>query len=352
MKVKDISKEELEIEKISGKREKLEEKLPLEVPYSIQVMTANVCNLECEFCDCSIKNRKISNPFLSESIYKKFIDSVSEKHWKLKQIILTGIGEPLLNKNIDSFIGYAKNRKIMEHIDLITNGVLLNKEMADRLIKVELDVIRVSINGLSDEEYERYTGKKIDFKQLVKNIEYYYNNKKPNMKVYVKIMNYMVKSEEKKKKFFSLFESIADVVNIENIAELSTDIEYDSIISDEQSVGIKGAQLIQTDICTMGFYSCVLNTNGSISACCVAGPRTNPPSLVMGNIMEHEIDEIWNGSCFCQFRLDMLQKGVLHSYPECKVCKGYLASMHPEDVIENHKERIIKELLFSLDNKK
>lgn len=347
-----MNKEVLKIEEISGKRRRLEENLPLNIPYAMQVMTAKVCNLGCEFCDCSITGRDIGIPFLSLEAYDSLISSMYRAKWKIKQVLLTGIGEPLLNKNIVEFIKRGKEREIAESIQLVTNGVLLTKEKADQLIEAELDVLRVSINGLTDDDYKKYTNKKIDFHELVENIKYYYNNKKSSMKLYVKIMSYMLDTEQKEEEFKRVFEKIADVVNIEHVIEVSNDIDYDRIINNEEKLGMKGTKIIQTDVCSMVFYSCTVNTNGSVSACCLAGPRGNPPALVMGNVFDAPIDEIWNGKQFQQFRCEMLKEGVQGSkYIECNKCKGYLASTHPEDIIEKHRDRILMEIDEKINKK-
>ena len=51
--------------------------------------------------------------------------------------------------------------------------------------------------------------------EYVENITYLYNNKK-DMKIYLKIMDYMVEDEERKEFFYKTFEPIVDHIGIEN----------------------------------------------------------------------------------------------------------------------------------------
>ena len=335
---------ELVIEKLNGKREGLQAKLPLKMPYSISVTTANVCNLKCEFCDCSKKNRKMNKAFLSMDTFKLAIDSIKDVNWKLKQMVLVGLGEPLLNKNIVDFVKYIKEKKVADKVHIVTNGVLLTQEMSDNLINAGVDILRISINGLSDEDYEKYTGTKIDFSELVHNITYFYNHKKENMKVYVKIMNYMVEEQERVLEFHKIFDEIADVVNIEQLTEMSESIDYSEVGKLDYNVGLKGFKTVETEICPLSFYHIYLNAEGTISACCVAGPWRTPPALIMGDLYKESIKEIWNGKNFREFWIRMLEKGKDFAHPTCKECRAYKTYIYPEDIIDEERERILNEL--------
>lgn len=337
---------QLEIEKVNGKRELLQYKLPLEVPYALTVMVSNICNLACEYCDCSIKGRKGNKPLLDFKDYRKVIDSM-EKEWvikkntRIKQLTLVGLGEPLLHKEIDKFVSYAKEHKVANSVQVVTNGTFLTKEMSDKLIQADLDVLKISINGLSREDYGKYAGKEIDFESLVEKIRYFYINKK-NTKVYIKIMKHMVNTKELEDKFYFLFKDIADVVNIEQLADLSFEIDSKEVADLSNSVGIKGYEMQRTDICSMPFYSFVLNAEGTISACCLAGAFQVPPRLVMGE--SEDVDSIWNGKLFNEFRIKMLQYGVKGASEECAKCTGYKAMVYPEDIIDEEKQNILTKI--------
>lgn len=334
----------LKIEELNGKRSVLADKLPLKQPYSISVTTANVCNLACEYCAISEKGRARNKPFLEFDTFQKLVDSLEQCNWHLKQIVLVGLGEPLLNSNLPDFVKYVKEKKVADKVHIVTNGTLFNKEISDRLIAVGTDVIRISINGLSDEDYEKYTGRKIDFESVLKELRYYYENKRDDSKVYIKIMDYMVDSEEKKNRFNKLFGSISDVTNIEYLTQMSTTLDYDKVAHLDDSHGLKGFRSTDVKVCPLPFYHAYFNAEGTFSACCVAGPWYSPPALQMGNIYNNSIDEIWNGEKYTAFFEKMLAYGREKADPICKACQAYSSYVYPEDNIDDSAEAILERM--------
>lgn len=235
-----MEKQKFNIENLNGKRQLLAEKLPLKVPFSISVTTANVCNLKCEFCAISEAGRKKNKSFLDIETFELAMSSLLRCKWHLKQIVLVGLGEPLLNKNIVYFVKYIKENNISDKVHIVTNAVPLNKILSDSLIDANLDICRISINGLSSDDYLKYTGVKIDFDNLVNNIAYLYKNKNSNLQIYIKIMDYMVDTDKKKELFYKIFKDICDVINIEYVTEMSTTLDYSNVTDKTSQKGLKG----------------------------------------------------------------------------------------------------------------
>jgi MoaA/NifB/PqqE/SkfB family radical SAM enzyme len=74
-----------------------------------------------------------------------------------RSIILQGAGEPLLHPDIADIIAMFKNAGFA--VQLHTNGILLNAANAQKLIASGLDMLRVSLWGITPEEYEsQYPG--------------------------------------------------------------------------------------------------------------------------------------------------------------------------------------------------
>ena len=62
-------------------------------------------------------------------------------------------GEPLMNKNIFKMISTVNE---YAHAHISTNGILLDKKKCDELIKSGVGTVIVSIDGLTQEVYEKY----------------------------------------------------------------------------------------------------------------------------------------------------------------------------------------------------
>jgi len=332
---------------INDTRKPLAARLPLECPLSISVTTANVCNLKCEFCAISNKEHKRNKSFMELNDYKILINRIVESKWHLKQLVLVGLGEPLLNKNIVDFVKIAKSTNKIDKVHIVTNGTLLTHELSDKLIEAGIDVIRVSINGLSKEDYLKYTGVDVDFDELIDNLSYFYNHKNENTKLYIKIMDYQI--ENKEHIFEKIFKNISDVINVEYLTEMDVTKDYDEITNEYSKKGLKGFEKVDTKICPLPFYHIYCNADATISACCVAGPWYTPPALIIGDLHSDKLSDIWKSKSFNKFLIAMLEYGKNAADPVCSKCKAYLSYIYPEDVLDGKTQNIIKQLQIKME---
>ena len=330
------------MEIINDVRKPLADRLPLDCPLSISVTTSNVCNLKCEFCAISDKDHKRNKSFMELEDFKLLIDNIVGSKWHLKQLVLVGLGEPLLNKNIFDFVKLAKSSNCIDRVHIVTNGTLLTHCVSDRLIEAGVDVLRVSINGLSKEDYLKYTSTSIEFNEMIDNLAYFYEHKSIQTKLYIKIMDYQIKNKEYE--FEQKFKSISDVINVEYITEMDTAMDYHKITNEISIKGLKGFEKVDTKICPLPFYHIYCNADATISACCVAGPWYTPPALIMGDLHSEKLNEIWNGKVFNEFLVSMLENGKELADPVCQKCKAYLSYIYPEDVLDGQTKTIMQKM--------
>jgi len=108
------------------------------------------CNAECIMCPRD--RHKLARPhgIMDQQKYQDSIDEVVALG--CKQVVLTGFGEPLVDKRLEEKVEYAKSKGLRTYI--ISNASLLTPERARRLIKAGLDELRVSYYGMRKETYE------------------------------------------------------------------------------------------------------------------------------------------------------------------------------------------------------
>lgn len=120
-------------------------------PYFIKMQPANICNSGCKYCLRSEKINTLPVGKMSLANCKKAID-------KLKRYAyLIGFqyyGEPLCNDSIFEMIDYAHRCNIGTYLS--TNLQDLKKDDYDRLINCGLDLLTVSIDGITEETYKKY----------------------------------------------------------------------------------------------------------------------------------------------------------------------------------------------------
>ena len=76
---------------VKQNREKLEDVLPLKMPFSIALDPCNLCNFKCGFCAVQSTQEQLPfrKQFMQLHLYKKIIDDMKEFNGKLSVLRLT-----------------------------------------------------------------------------------------------------------------------------------------------------------------------------------------------------------------------------------------------------------------------
>jgi MoaA/NifB/PqqE/SkfB family radical SAM enzyme len=114
----------------------------------IYVEPTNRCNLACSTC---IRHAWAEPSMHMEyAIFEKVLSAV-DRLSDPPTIFFGGFGEPLFHPDIVSMVTDAKQKKC--RVELITNGVLLEENMAHGLLQAGLDFLWISLDGSSPETY-------------------------------------------------------------------------------------------------------------------------------------------------------------------------------------------------------
>jgi radical SAM protein with 4Fe4S-binding SPASM domain len=339
--------------KISGKRQPLAKILPTELPLSVNICVSEHCNLRCEFCKHSNdeKNKKLytKEDIMKPEVVRKLAEDFKKYSYpKLKQAVLAGGGEPLINSDIDKMVSDL-SESVSDRVAIVTNGTLLTKELSCRLLDAGLDVLRVSLNGLNVDDYKKYTGKFVDVDELYENIRFFKEETerrasqgKKRCLVYVKIMNYMVTDDERKNEFFDRWKNVSDIQNIENLNITSSDVDFNSISDVDFHKGRYGQEVSTVPkVCPRPFIDCVVRENGDVLTCCndIMIDKI-PDEDILGNIMDDSLANIWNNRKFTHLRKALLSG---EDMPEiCRKCEYFQAAMSSEDVLDKDADRLFE----------
>ncbi len=119
--------------------------------FHIQWHITNLCNLRCKHCyqDDFSKDKDLDLEGLKK-ISKNIFETL-EQWGKTLCINLTG-GEPLLKKELIPLLGYLDQSMILDEIGIITNGLLIDQELIDKLSSFKkLRRIKISLEGSNAE---------------------------------------------------------------------------------------------------------------------------------------------------------------------------------------------------------
>lgn len=327
-----------------AKRVPLAEQVPLDKPFTIRICVAGVCNLKCQFCAESVPtfreilHKKGANGMMDFDLFQKLMNDVKKDFGKVKQVMFSGSGETLLNPQIVDMVDYAMKLRVADRVEVVTNGVLLSPKLCDELTNTGLNILRISVNGLSDVDYQKHCSQKVDFQRYIENIRYLYSHKKETS-IYIKILNYMVDTPDKKNFFLQTFKPICDVINIENLMPIVDTIDYREMVSDESILRKTkyGDILSHTEVCPIPFYTLQIDEDGSVLPCCADHALIYPESLSFGNVKFSSVGELWVKNCaiFQRAMLDGAQR-----IPACRNCTNMLHQVYPEDVLDDAAEQL------------
>jgi MoaA/NifB/PqqE/SkfB family radical SAM enzyme len=264
--------------------------------------------------------------------YKRSLDEVIELG--CQQIVLTGFGEPLVDKQLEKKVEYAKGRGLRTYI--ISNGSLLTKKRATNLIQAGLDELRISFYGMRKETYETVmVGLKFDvtmknllgFLDLREELGF----KRPRLE-----LNWLELPENAgdTEAFQEYWEPRADAIEIwkpHNFGDGRSYRERFDEVALKNTCGRPENGPLQ------------IQWNGEVIPCCYDYNN----QIVLGNAFEQPVLEILNGEKYELLRLAHREKKFA-LFPFCNQCDQLLE--HADALVYTNRHNLPKEVAVKMSN--
>lgn len=122
-------------------------------PYMLSLFTTNLCNLNCVYCstDAGIA-------FKNELTFEEKKDIIFQaKNLGINSVVLSGSGEPLLDKDFDSLVIYSRSLDIIPMV--VTNGTLITRKKA-KFLKDNGCYVVFKLNAFNKKISDLLVGKK------------------------------------------------------------------------------------------------------------------------------------------------------------------------------------------------
>lgn len=285
----------------TDQRSPLADLIPLAMPFMIRVDPTNACNYRCRYCPTGNPDllRQVGRTpkHLSFDLFKKIVGDLEGFPGPLRKLYLYKDGEPLLHRQLPDMIRLAKESGRVQEVWTTSNGSLLNPTLSQALVDAGLDLIKLSIQGISSARYREIAGIDQDYEALKCGIADLFA-RRARLKVHVKIVDTGLSAEERMK-FFEDFEPIADSVHIDPLMGWSMSSIRDFRLGTRQDRGPDGRPLLDREVCAFPFYTLTVNSNGSVSVCCVDWAH----QTIVGNVADQTLAEIWNGPELRRFQV-------------------------------------------------
>ncbi len=300
----------------------------MQYPRKIQIgFQEGTCPLKCKKCQAfgeHAKGKKAVRKMPLEKA-KKLIDEISQMK-KIPAIQPSIYTEPFTNEDLKKIIPYCCEKNVP--LNIITNGILLNKEWMDLLIKWldRQSSISFSLDATTQETYQKVRGS-YDLAELEKKIEYLMNNrgdKGPRISVN---FGYEQDNFDEQDAFLEKWKDKVDAVRINVVLDAQRKIPP---IYKKDDIVKKSAE------CPFLCDAIAIDSEGELRAC----PIDALGVTYLGNVFEKGILTVWNGEEIERLRQRHRENKLL---PEefCYGCEwGY--SIYDFREIEETEDYILK----------
>lgn len=280
-------------------------------PSCLNIELTNRCNLHCNFCPRDHMNRAVGD--ISNDLIVSVVIPQLKKIPSLNRLLLFKDGEPLLHPQFSQITKLIKEAQIAHRIEIHTNAVNLNPNLAGGVIDSGLDVLIVSLDALNSKDYSNLKGVGA-FDLVLQNIRSFINIKKERGALFPVVVIRGVDQGLPKFKqyFYKKFSSLGDMVEV-------APLHYW-----DGSVGkVKKDNFSRRWPCVIPWYNPVILWDGRLSACCI---NYQDNELVMGDLKKEDIVSIWRGEKYKSLRQAHLTNNF-SDWPTCANCPHWRA--HP-----------------------
>jgi MoaA/NifB/PqqE/SkfB family radical SAM enzyme len=318
-------------------------------PVCLYLEVSNQCNLACK--TCPITYGKVEEPAALSLAQVQYLVSQVRA---VMQVVLHGVGEPLLNRELSKIIHWLKQRGI--YVLFNTNGTLINKRWREALVQSGVDEIRVSLDAATPETFAQVRGKPL-FDVILRNIKALMALKAEKGSATPLVSLWLTGLRETLKElsdFIRLAHSLGidrvylqrlvywDRINDDQMAQPEQSL-FNSLRGEEERILESAEELAQRlgvrfeasgattpsaslsgnghaqpwSACMRPWTLMYITARGSAFPCCIAPFSTeNLAELSLGNAFSRSLASIWNGGRYREFRRRLLSPDP----PEC--CKG------------------------------
>src|SRR5512134_3544916 len=316
-------------------------------PLYVKIKVNYGCNLKCEMCK---HWRETREPPISMERFKEVVIELGELG--CKKIHFSG-GEPMLRPQLPELVEHAT--QLGMRVTMTTNGTLIDKVKAKRLVEAGLRGVNISIDSPLRKMHEKIRGVEGSFKQTAKAVTLF-NKYSHKGKLTVRINTVVGRSNYEtlatlpdlahelgadginlipvddhcgehlsmRKKDIALFnEEIAPQIE-KRAQELGVNIADEDAFpfgrdSSEVRLGRAGRYAFgyyDKHPCYAPWTHSLVDFNGNVYVCCMTRERIPP----LGSIRTQSFKEIWEGAAYRQIRLKMHPPALA----ACRRCDDFI----------------------------
>ena len=281
-------------------------------PAALSIEPTTTCNLRCPHCPSGLRSFTRPEGKLDPGLYRDVIDQLEGD---LAYLLLYFQGEPFLHPQFTELVRYASEKNI--YTATSTNGHYLDEQTAVSVVRSGLDRLIISLDGLTQDVYEKYrVGGKI--RKVLEGIDHLT----------------AAKRKLKSRKPYIIIQFLAFSHNLHQLPEikkLARRMKVRLAVKTAQAYDMnKGLEMIPAGTpysryaevssgrmvlknrlynhCWRMWHSAVITWDGRVVPCCF----DKDAQYEMGSVNDDDFKKIWRGASYRAFRQRILtgRKGI------------------------------------------
>lgn len=277
-------------------------------PPSMHVELTDACNLRCVYCD---------NPYFRPPRTMMSRETIQNLISPLRTArigrVCVGGGEATLHPHFAEFV--LSIRQIAKIMTIVTNGQWERPEIAKAMLSTPFDLIEISVDVGGASHYEG-SRRGASFEKLMGNLAFLQQEKKRlkspsqiNIRLMVRPSQRATWKHEKKH-----WKKYSDTLYPMHL------VQPDDVPAQEDLYVSKYGPSGAYPRCTLPFRNIQVRANGDVPLCQIAGSNSNR-RLIVGNVNQTSIPELWNSPLLRQYRTAHRQQDTA-AMPNCRGCVG------------------------------
>jgi len=312
-----------------------------ELPAELYLEVTNRCNLKCKTCP-----QYFGMPEEFNDLTLGQVEEILDQIPVIKRVVLHGIGESIMNRELPEIVAATKRRGAYTLFN--ANGTIFPRSRVEGVVAAGLDELRISMDAASMDTYEEIRGEAL-FDKILENLEKLseikakLKSETPHVSLWmtglktniaelpelVRIaarvgvqevyLQRLVTSDRglarKDLTLYSKDRSEADEKSEQEFIEEAEQLGRQLGVQLLGSGSVTASDSVRRDFSEAPWRACrrpwklmYITAQGNVLPCCIA-PFTVTPyeDLVLGNVFEQTLAEVWNGPAYLSWRGRMLE---------------------------------------------
>jgi len=268
-------------------------------PARVRLEVSSACNLRCRHCLTGTQYGSLPRGRMSLEVFERLRGQLAAMPSVREAVMYLG-GEPLVNPEFAWMCRKIKEGTHVGHTQFNTNAMLVDEDFCRRIAQARVDLISVSVDGESPEENDAIR-RGSRYAQVVEKASLLRRFAPPGTKFMVACT--LVRTPD------SPEEPVCPEHIRRDFPGWEYDVHYamkwpgyDPSLSGLPGLTTRSAARPERCFCAKPFVETAVRANGDVVPCC----NDIKSGLVLGNVGQQTLGEIWNGDSYHALRRAMI----------------------------------------------